>query len=105
MSKRKDGLKPGEVARTKRVARAIANAMRELPPSRRRILAVRNVVGRLKEHHLRPRDLDSPNAEDAVAAIISTIPVHALQMTVPPLGKIWEMTASRAIQYLGAGMS
>ncbi len=96
MSRRQDGLKPGEVARAKRVARMVADAI----PTRG-IISVRNVIARLKEHKLRPRDLDTPNGADALAAIVATMLPRDLQMTVPPLGKIWELVASRAVQYLG----
>ena len=70
-------------------------------PSQRTII-VRNVIMQLKGQQLRPRDLDTPNGEDAIAAIISTMTFYAMyEAPVPPLGKIWELVASRAVQYLG----
>ncbi len=96
MSQRRDGLRPGEVARAKRVARMIANTVK---PHRQ--LAVRNVIARLKEHSLRPKDIDTPNGEDAIAAIVSTMTTRELHTPVPALGKIWELVASRAVQFLG----
>jgi hypothetical protein len=89
-------LRPGEVARAKRVARMIANTVQP-----QRTLAVRNVIARLKVHNLRPRDIDTPNGEDAIAAIVSTMTAHEMRNTVPSLGKIWELVASRAVQFLG----
>lgn len=96
MTRREDGLRPGEVARAKRVARMIANTVKP-----QRTLAVRNVIVQLKKHNLRPKDIDTPNGEDALAAIISTMTPRELNATVPPLGKIWELVASRTVQYLG----
>jgi hypothetical protein len=98
MPTRRDGLKPGEVARAKRVARALVNA---LGPERRAITTVRCVVARLKRNKMRPRDFDSPNGEDAIAAIIATMSRAEMRGAVGPLGKIWELISSRAIQYLG----
>lgn len=98
MTVRRDGLKPGEVARAKRVARSLVNA---IGVEHRRAIAVRCVVARLKQNKMRPRDFDSPNGEDAIAAIVSTMTSRELHGTVGPMGKIWELIASRAIQYLG----
>jgi hypothetical protein len=102
MSKRKDGLKPSEVARSKRVARAIANVLRNTAPHHR-VFTVRNVVARLKAQRLRLRDFDMRNGEDAIGAIVSTMTSRELQGLPPPsMGKIWELTASRTIQLLGS---
>lgn len=94
---RRDGLRPGEVARAKRVARALVNAI----GTKRRAITVRSVVARLKTNQLRPKDFDTPNGEDAIAAIVSTMTSRELHAPVGPMGKIWELIASRAIQYLG----
>jgi hypothetical protein len=77
--------------------------MHVIPPHRRRVIAVRSIIGHLKQQKLRPRDLDSPNGEAAIAAIISLISTVELQATTPPLGKTWEMIAARAVQYSGSG--
>jgi hypothetical protein len=98
MPTRKDGLRPGEVARAKRVARMIANVVEP-----RRVVAVRSVIARLRQQQLRPRDLDSPNGEAAIAAIVSTMTQVELHTTTPAMGKIWELIASRAVQYSGSG--
>ena len=98
MPTRKDGLRPSEVARAKRVARMIANVVQP-----RRVVAVRSIIARLKQQQLRPRDLDSPNGEAAIAAIVATMTKAELETTTPALGKIWELVASRAVQYSGAG--
>lgn len=97
MSVRRDGLRPGEVARAKRVARSLVNA---IGPARR-VTTVRCVVARLKQNKMRPKDFDTPNGEDAIAAIVATMTPRELNGTVAPMGKIWELIASRAIQYLG----
>lgn len=96
-TKRKDGLQPGEVARAKRVAYAVACAVGD----RRRAIVVRSVIAQLKQNKLRPRDFDQPNGEAAIQAIVMTMTSAQLYATTPPMGKVWELIASRAIQYLG----
>jgi len=99
VSSRRDGLRPGEVARAKRVARSLVNAIGD--EQYRRVVVVRSVVARLKQNKMRPRDFDQPNGEDAIAAILATMTRSEMHGVVGPLGKIWELIASRAIQYLG----
>ena len=100
---RQDGLRPGEVARAKRVARSVVNALTTVHGPRPRAIAVRNVVARLKANKMRPKDFDTPNGEDAITMIISVMRPRELNVTVPSMGKIWELIASRAVQYLGPG--
>jgi len=96
VSNRRDGLRPGEVAHAKRVAKVIGQHVQPKTPR-----AIRNVIVRLKAHQLRLRDLDTPNGHDALVAIIETMTRKELNEATPALGKLWELTASRAIQCMG----
>lgn len=92
---RADGLKPGEVARAKRVAKILGP---HIPRSMSRTRPVRNIIARLKRQNLRIRDFDTPNGGDAIAAIVSIMTHQELHAEPPPLGRVWELVASRALQ-------
>jgi len=63
-------------------------------------VVIRNVVAQLKAQRFKLRDLDVPNGQDAIAAIVATMTHRQLIADAGSLGLTWELVASRALQFV-----